>query len=417
MDRVPLADGLLRQLYEVLASPLGSIGHGLSELLAPFVTHSALILFTADVSGGRLHWWGDPVIHQGMSGLALDRLRSTSGGVEGIHRAALRIGDAQRPVLQMVARNGALLLMVDPGPVSSPTSVTNLWNIVSLHVQERADEAAPAYLRHARSTAGVRLLALSEISDEYSATLDGILAPLRAGRLSDASAREAALNRSVAGLDRLRAMSGQARTLAQETVSASFARLEEELRSAVRHWHGQLEFIGPSRGDHPVPDEVARGARAVIQRVVLCRLENSEVSRIRVQWECDGNQLLVDLRDDGAAGAADAEALLEIARQRIEALGGQLSSSATSGWGAEFSVILPLDPPPVRPSTAAIAGLRPRERQVANLLAAGSRNRVIAEELGISENTVKFHVSRILRTLNAGSRAEAIAALLSEQRT
>ncbi len=416
MDRAALSDGLLHQLYEVLASPLGSIGRGLSELLAPFVAHSALVLFTADVSGGRLHWWGDPTIHQGMSGLVLDRLRRTSGSVEGIHRAALHIGDAQRPVLQMTARNGALLLIVDPGPVSSPTSVTNLWNIVSLHVQERADEAAPEYLRHARSTAGVRLLALSEIRDEYSATLDGILAPLRAGRLSDASAREAALNRSVAGLDRLRAMSGQARTLAQETVTVSFARLEEELRSAARYWHGELEFVGPSCGDHQVPDEVARGARAVVQRVILSRMESSEVSRMRVQWECDGTQLLIDLRDDGAGGAADAETLLEIAGHRIEALGGQLSCTATSGWGAELSVTLPLNPPPIRPSTAAIAGLRPREMQVANLLAAGSRNRAIAEELGISENTVKFHISRILHTLNAGSRAEAIAALLSEQR-
>lgn len=137
---------------------------------------------------------------------------------------------------------------------------------------------------------------------------------------------------------------------------------------------------------------------------------------MRVQWECDGTQLLIDLRDDGAGGAADAEALLEIARQRVDALRGQVSFTETSGWGAELSVILPLDPPPVRPSTAAIAGLRPREMQVAKLLTAGSRNRTIAHELGISENTVKFHISRILRTLNANSRAEAIAALLSEQR-
>lgn len=416
MDRATLSDAKLHQLYEVLASPLGSIGRGLSELLTPFVAHSALVLLTADVSGGRLQWWGDPTIHQGMSGLAVDRLRSTSGSAEGIRRAFLHIDDVQRPVLQLVARNGALLLLVDPGPVSRPRTVTDLWNIVSLHVQERADEAAPEYLRHARSTAGVRLLALNEIRDEYSATLEGVLGPLRAGRLSDASAREAALNRSVAGLDRLRAMSGQARTLAQETVTVAFARLKDELRSAARYWHGQLEFIGPSCGDHPVPDEVARGARAVVQRVILSRMECSEVSRMRVQWECDGTQLLIDLRDDGAGGAADAEALLEIARQRVDALRGQVSFTETSGWGAELSVTLPLDPPPVRPSTAAIAGLRPREMQVAKLLTAGSRNRTIAHELGISENTVKFHISRILRTLNANSRAEAIAALLSEQR-
>lgn len=84
MDRATLSDAKLHQFYEVLASPLGSIGRGLSELLTPFVAHSALVLLTADVSGGRLQWWGDPTIHQGMSGLAVDRVRSTSGSAEGI---------------------------------------------------------------------------------------------------------------------------------------------------------------------------------------------------------------------------------------------------------------------------------------------------------------------------------------------
>ncbi|NUR89040.1 MAG: response regulator transcription factor, partial [Nonomuraea sp.] len=42
-------------------------------------------------------------------------------------------------------------------------------------------------------------------------------------------------------------------------------------------------------------------------------------------------------------------------------------------------------------------------------LARGSRNRAIAERLGISENTVKFHVANIFGKLGVSSRGEAAA--------
>jgi DNA-binding NarL/FixJ family response regulator len=43
------------------------------------------------------------------------------------------------------------------------------------------------------------------------------------------------------------------------------------------------------------------------------------------------------------------------------------------------------------------------------MIAAGLANKEIAYRLGISEHTVKFHVSALLGKLGAGSRAEAIA--------
>jgi DNA-binding NarL/FixJ family response regulator len=42
-------------------------------------------------------------------------------------------------------------------------------------------------------------------------------------------------------------------------------------------------------------------------------------------------------------------------------------------------------------------------------LARGHRNRVIAQELHISESTVKFHVANILTKLRVASRGEASA--------
>jgi len=53
--------------------------------------------------------------------------------------------------------------------------------------------------------------------------------------------------------------------------------------------------------------------------------------------------------------------------------------------------------------------LTPREREVLVLLSLGLSNREIAERLGISPHTAKFHVSSIFGKLGAGSRAEAVS--------
>jgi DNA-binding NarL/FixJ family response regulator len=52
--------------------------------------------------------------------------------------------------------------------------------------------------------------------------------------------------------------------------------------------------------------------------------------------------------------------------------------------------------------------LTPRERGVLELLAQGSSNKDIARRLGMTERTVKFHVSSILTKLRAANRTEAV---------
>lgn len=51
----------------------------------------------------------------------------------------------------------------------------------------------------------------------------------------------------------------------------------------------------------------------------------------------------------------------------------------------------------------------PRERQILELIAAGQANKEIASALGVSEDTVKRHVSHILEKLDVNDRAQATA--------
>jgi len=61
----------------------------------------------------------------------------------------------------------------------------------------------------------------------------------------------------------------------------------------------------------------------------------------------------------------------------------------------------------------ALDGLAPRERQLAEMVGRGLRNRDIADALGVSEGSVKVFLHRIYRKLKVGSRTEL--ALLVEQ--
>jgi DNA-binding NarL/FixJ family response regulator len=53
-------------------------------------------------------------------------------------------------------------------------------------------------------------------------------------------------------------------------------------------------------------------------------------------------------------------------------------------------------------------GLTPRQQQLVSFLARGMTNKEIAVNLNLSEYTVKNHVHRIMRQLNAESRYAAV---------
>jgi DNA-binding NarL/FixJ family response regulator len=95
-----------------------------------------------------------------------------------------------------------------------------------------------------------------------------------------------------------------------------------------------------------------------------------------------------------ASVRAELRAILEAAGVRVTGEGESPEEAQLAGGAADALVVF-------EPLTA-------REHDVLEWLALGLSNRAIAERLGISEHTVKFHVTSIYGKLGVSSRAEAV---------
>lgn len=409
----------LRDLAEVVASPVTELPNLLSRLLAEFVPHDALLLLSASATGGHVSSAGDREFAESLSLLDLDEHRR-SLGPNSSRLTDLLVAGKSLPSLQLVSGNGALVIMANPfhgeelddsGPTGRGARIeraAQVWNVVALRVQDLADAAPPDYLQLARESSGERMDALAELADEYSTTLASLLAALRSTSLGDRAARLTATSIAANGISRLRRASARIRTVTEEPVTTAFNRLREDIRPFTRHRDIDVQFVEPPEDGRPLPSEVAQGARAVVRGSILALVDRSDVRRVRVKWDCDGSNLLVEMRDDGSGEPTSDGTQFELVRRRVGALGGTLVVHATPGWGTEMAITIPLDPPHLLTSGHPLAAtLRPREIDVLQGIAAGHRNRDIATDLRISQNTVKFHISSIYRKIGVHTRAEA----------
>ena len=141
--------------------------------------------------------------------------------------------------------------------------------------------------------------------------------------------------------------------------------------------------------------------------------------RILADPECDGVRVVLLAAQDteeplfaalrvGASGflLKSTEAFELVHAVRVVATGeALLSPGATRRLIAEFAS----RPQPQLPSPDQLAELTAREREIVTLVAAGMRNDEIADRFVISTATVKTHVSRALRKLDARDRAQLVA--------
>jgi DNA-binding CsgD family transcriptional regulator len=250
---------------------------------------------------------------------------------------------------------------------------------------------------------------LAEQADRHAVVLESLLAVLRSRRLDDRAARTTAIDTAASALVAARTRGRDTRDSVVEPVAGAFARLTADLRPLVRYGDLDLQFVEPPQAGRALPGDVAQAARAIVRTAVLALVHQGDARRARIQWDCDGLNLLMSIRDDGRGELSRHDDALRPITERVSALGGILQVESTAGWGSSMAISIPLDAPPPPEPVVEDVQLSAREREVAALLLAGERNSAIAEALGVSGNTVKFHVSNVLRKTGVSSRTELLA--------
>jgi DNA-binding NarL/FixJ family response regulator len=119
-------------------------------------------------------------------------------------------------------------------------------------------------------------------------------------------------------------------------------------------------------------------------------LVGPESERDRLRWQLEGTGITVV----GEFAAVEAAR-----RSGVQAEAFLVATDARSPFDA-------LDP------DVDVESLTPREIEVLELLAEGLPNKAIAARLGISDQTVKFHVASITGKLGAPNRTAAVRAAL-----
>ncbi|WP_329430723.1 LuxR C-terminal-related transcriptional regulator [Streptosporangium sp. NBC_01495] len=394
----------LAAALRVVRAPLDDVLPELSAVLSALVPHEGLVLFTGDCL------LMSPLLVHGIDGVSADEV-SRLVPLVAVDRpwfGPFTLAGVERPVLAVAVKppktTGGLLAVVTTGTGPPEPDVreivTRLVELTTAHLADRVSHAEP------HDVTGPSVTAVEDLADAHAATLTSLLGVLRSRRLDDAAARRVAVQLAVPAL--LEARAGGERDLGEEEAGRAFDVLAEKLSLLTRYHDLTLESAGPDQRGRPLPYEVARTARSVVRGAVLAMLQQGGLSRVRLSWEVADSLLRVTVRDDGPGSlAADALSVHRL-RDRVAVLGGTLGVDAVPGWGTTITADLPFGPVRPRPP-GPLDTLNPRERDVLHHLALGHRNRMIATRLGISENTVKFHVANILGKLGVSSRGEAAA--------
>lgn len=410
----------------IMHAPASEMAGHLSAALAGDVPHRAVALLATQCASSPVAAVGDQELTDTLTGAVLGALvaQVTPGHP---WQGTAHLSGAQWPVLAVASdltpRGAGMVMVLDdetPLPASVLLTVQALVDLFTTHLERLVTDATPSTLAQSRAVAQARSHTAAELGEAHATALSGILGVLRSHRLDDTVARSAAVDLAVDALMDLRNESQRGTPpVWEESAKQAFGHLSDSLsHSAV-----QLE-LDPPANDRSLTSATAHAVRVSVRAAVLAALQQSEVRRIRVGWQLGLTELVATVRDDGPGLPRDDLRAGQIA-QRVEAHGGSFELDAVPGWGMTTKLTFPLalseaaaakTPRPVHvpspnetPGADPLAGLGAREIEVLERLALGHRNRTIAQELHISESTVKFHVANILAKLSVGSRGEAAA--------
>ena len=171
-----------------------------------------------------------------------------------------------------------------------------------------------------------------------------------------------------------------------------------------------LVLIGPSLAGSS--SETVRELLLAVRQIC----QQAPVGAILRRSDDYGN--LTDLHPLGLAGVVDGDAGVEIVVAAVRLMIAGASCFPRERLGPT-GFAEPGDPVLAAPVVAQsaphaeavlaerpVSTLTPRESQILSCLREGSRNKVIAFDLGISESTVKVHVRNILKKLKASNRTQ-----------
>jgi DNA-binding NarL/FixJ family response regulator len=197
----------------------------------------------------------------------------------------------------------------------------------------------------------------------------------------------------------------------QEVVRAGF--------SALLDTQADFDVVASAAdGEEAVRLSAEHSPDVVLMDVRMPVLDGIEATRRICEADGDGPRILIlttfdldeyvyDALQSGASGFllkdAPAETLFDAVRV-IAAGEALLAPAITRRLIAEFARLRPRPQVP----TNGLDALTPRETEILGLVAEGLSNGEIAERLVVSDETVKTHVSHVLRKLGLRDRAQAV---------
>jgi len=177
-----------------------------------------------------------------------------------------------------------------------------------------------------------------------------------------------------------------------------------EIVSAVESGDAAIEFVRAHTVDVVLMDIRMPGTDGIAATKEVLRLRPR--TRVLVLTTFDLDEYVYAAVREGASGFLTKDATPEALADAVAAVAEGESVLSPSATRALLGFVR--EGAPTADSAQALAGLSPREQEVARLLATGASNDDIARGLFLSENTVKTHVKAVLAKLGAPDRVHVV---------
>ncbi|HWE61098.1 MAG TPA: helix-turn-helix transcriptional regulator [Chloroflexota bacterium] len=279
-------------------------------------------------------------------------------------------------------------------------------------MQELLPDRAPAaydlpdrVVLHALQQSGVQVLA------RPSRPLVVLVSDLLRPRAEEPAARREEVLARLAGLLRLLLSAGRVMLLRWDEARDRYTVWTAESADILRETGAVLD-----RATAPLPALLQLQRGCLVDRPS----KNPAVDRQLGHLLGHGSAMLLPLSTRSAAVGVlalrlaapprpgEAQLALALAHQAATIIAGEVATTPAQGVTAPSTEPLPVPNFPPRQR----APLSTREQEVVQLVVAGLRNKEIAARLGISEKTVKYHLTHVFEKLGVESRIEVVLQLV-----